>query len=987
MAIAGNSPGVLAVRGPRRYIRAMAFFPRAFAPVLVSLLGAALAIPAFGQPPQQRRSRVQPAPAATPAPVAVDTSAWLYKGSDLPHDPAWHFGTLPNGLRFAVRNNGVPPGQVSIRVRIDAGSLYEQDSERGFAHFIEHLSFRGSQYVPDGEAKRVWQRFGATFGSDSNASTTPTQTLYKLDLPSATEGTVDESLKILSGMMANPALTDAAVVAERPIVLAEQREQPGPQVRLSDARNALFFAGQPLADRSPIGTIKTLESATGAGIKAFHDRWYRPSRAVVIVSGDMDPAILARLVTMHFAGWKANGPDVAAPDFGKPDATKPVAATLVEPGLPSLVMLGVVRPWQFNNDTAIFNQKRMVDTLAGRIISRRLERRARAGASFVQAGVDLDDVAQSANMTSVAILPVGDRWEQALKDVRAVIADAQAAPPTQVEIDREVADYDSQMRNAVGTARVEASAKQADDFAGALDIRETVTAPQFQYDILAQAKARNMFTPDAVLASTRRIFTGTATRALVNTRTVDQGTAENLAAALKADVSGLAGKRAAQASVDFSKLPAPGTPGKVVTRAPIADLPAEKIVFANGVRMLMFSNTADVGRVFVRVRFGRGYNALPANRPSDAWAGDLALMESGIGNLGQNDLDQLTAGRQIGLDFNIDEDAFSMAALSSPKDYPDQLRLMAAKLRAPHWDAAPVLRAKSAGANAIAGYDSSPDGVLSRDLEGLLHAGDPRWATPDQKAIDALTPKSFRQLWAPLIVSGPIEVDVFGDVDPDKAIAAVAASFGALPQRAPDRVTPPPVRFPDHVATPVMRTHSGRADQASAVIAWPTGAGLDDIAEARKLDVLAQVFSDRLFERMRQAAGASYSPGVDSGWPKGLPGGGRLMAVSQVAPANVDLFFRMSREIAADLVAHPVSADELARVKGPLSQQYQRAATSSLFWLRELSGGAFDDRRLEATRRIGSDFGAVTPQVLQQTAAKYLVPGKDWTMAVVPAAK
>ncbi|WP_163360505.1 insulinase family protein, partial [Klebsiella aerogenes] len=87
--------------------------------------------------------------------------------------------------RYAVRKNGVPPGQVSVRVRMDVGSLMEQDSERGFAHLLEHLSFRGSVHVPDGESKRIWQRLGVTFGSDSNASTTFTATTYKLDLPMA----------------------------------------------------------------------------------------------------------------------------------------------------------------------------------------------------------------------------------------------------------------------------------------------------------------------------------------------------------------------------------------------------------------------------------------------------------------------------------------------------------------------------------------------------------------------------------------------------------------------------------------------------------------------------------------------------------------------------------------------------------------------------------------------------------------------------------
>ncbi|MDE0879269.1 MAG: insulinase family protein [Sphingomonas bacterium] len=916
--------------------------------------------------------------------MPVDTAPWLYEGSDLPHDPAWQFGTLPNGLRYAVRKNRVPPGQVSIRVRIDAGSLEESESQRGFAHFIEHLSFRGSEYVPDGEAKRVWQRFGAAFGSDTNAQTSPTQTVYKLDLPSATDATLDESLKILSGMMEKPTIDDATVSAERPIVLAEQREQPAPQVRFADAHNSLFFAGQPLSDRSPIGNIKTLEAATGDSVRAYHDKWYRPSNAVVVISGDMDPQLFADLIVKHFAGWEGKGPNPALPDFGTPDPKAPVAASIVEPGLPPLVLMSVVRPWTFNADTAIFNQKRMVDTMAAKVISRRLERRARAGASNVQAAVDIDDRSRSANITGVTILPVGDQWEKALKDVRAVIADARSAPPTQAEIDREYADYDAALRASVAQSTVEASARQADDMIGALDIRETVTAPRFQYDILTQAKAKNMFTPATVFAATKKIFEGTATRAIVNTRTLEPRTTERLAAALKANVSGLAGKRNSQGAVTMKDLPALGKPGTVRSRSKIAGLPAEQVIFSNGVRMLIFASPDDAGRVFLKVRWGAGYNGLPADKPTPAWAGDLALMESGVGKLRQDDIDQLVAGRQMGLDFGMDDDAFSMAALSSPQDYGDELTLMAAKLAHPRWDAAPVARAKAAASAAIAGYASSADGVLSRDLEGLLHAGDPRWQTPDQKAIDTLTPENFRAFWEPLLAAGPIEVDVFGDVKPDEAIAAVAKSFGAIPARVAMAKTPPPVAFPAHNAAPVERRHKGTTNQAVALIAWPTGAGTDNYVESRRLDILSLVFSDRLFEKMRQAAGASYSPGVSSQWPMALPGGGRLLAMSQVSPANVPLFFTMARDIAADLAAKPITEDELTRVKGPLIQQIQRAGSSSLFWMQQMSGGTYDSGRIEALRRIGRDYGEVTPAILQQTAATYLVPGRDWTMMVLP---
>ena len=196
-------------------------FPRAprFA-LALALFG--LAVPALGQ---------DASPPSIVRPVQTADDPWLYKDSDILQDPDWKFGRLANGLRYAVRKNGVPPGQVSVRVRIDAGSLMELDGERGFAHLLEHLSFRGSMHVPDGDSKRIWQRLGVTFGSDSNAQTSFTATVYKLDLPSAEPAGLDESFKILSGMMAGPTITPESLNAERPVVLAEAREQPGPRKR------------------------------------------------------------------------------------------------------------------------------------------------------------------------------------------------------------------------------------------------------------------------------------------------------------------------------------------------------------------------------------------------------------------------------------------------------------------------------------------------------------------------------------------------------------------------------------------------------------------------------------------------------------------------------------------------------------------------------------------------------------------------------------
>lgn len=922
-------------------------------------------------------------PAAPPAPRLGNTP-WLFAGSDIRPNPAWTFGVLPNGVRYAVRRNGVPPGQVAIRVRIDAGSLHERENEQGFAHLIEHLSFRASEHVPDGEAKRVWQRLGATFGSDSNAQTTPTQTVYRLDLPSATETGVDESLKILAGMMDKPVLDQATLDAERPVVLSEQREAPGAAVRVSDAQRATLFAGQPLADRSPIGTIKTLGAATPATVKAFHDRWYRPERTVIAIAGDMDPAALERLVLKNFAGWIEPGGPTPDPDFGKPDPKAPSAGAIVEPTQPVSVGYAVLRPWKFNLDTVLFNQNRMVDTMATIIMTRRLEQRARSGGSFLAAQVSLDDVARSANLTYVQVLPLGDDWQAALRDARAVIGELERTPPTADEVTQAVSQYDTALRTQAETAAVEAGANQADDIVGAVDIRETVASPEDSYKIFTDARDAGFFTPTRILASARRLFQGDATRAFLVAKTPDDTAVAALDGAVKAAAARVAARRSTGPAPTFAQLPVPTRPGRETARRTIAPLGITEVTFANGVKLMVFPNQGEASRVYVRTRFGGGLQALPADRETPAWAGPIALVASGVGGIDQEGLDRMTAGRRIGLDFAIDDDAFELSATTSPADLADQLRLMAAKLDKPRWDAGPVLRARAAMISGYDGMDASPSAVIQRRLEEKLRAGDPRWGTPPLASIRALNPAAFRAFWAPYLASGQIEVQVFGDVTVEQAVAAVSRSLGALPPRAAGMAAPPPVKFPAHNPDPLVLRHSGNDTQAAAVIAWPTGAGIVDIADSRRLEVLAAVFNDRLFEKLRQGSGVSYSPSVSSLWPLRLNGGGVIVAMGQVPPDRTGYFLQFAREVAADLVANPLQPDELARIMGPIGQSILRSATGNQFWMRLTEGATRDPRLYDAAQNVAAEFAAITPVVLQETARKYFRPAADFSFVVLP---
>lgn len=953
-----------------------------FRPAAVSLTVLALLL--SGSPaPLVARTEPVASPVASSS-TQPQVRPWLYENSDVPIDAAWRFGTLSNGLRYAIRRNGVPPGQVSVRLRVDAGSLMEQPDELGYAHFMEHLTFRGSRHVPDGESKRIWQRFGVTFGSDSNAQTTPTGTTYALDLPQATQASLGESLKILAGMMADPNIIDSAVNAERAVVLAERREGDGPQMRISDASRRHFFAGQPLADHSPIGTVATLNAATAARMEAFHQRWYRPENAVISIAGDIDPALAEQLIKDNFAPWSVAGKGAPLPDFGEPDPKAPATKVAVEPGAPTGLTMAWLRPWKPHADTIVYNQDKLTDMLALQIVSRRLEEAARAGGSFLQAGVDQQDVSRSADGTFVTIVPPDGNWEKALSDVRAIIEDAKATPPSQQEIDREYAQMDTALAIMVENADTESGAKQASDLVSAVDIRETTVSPQAALDIFRSGKPA--MTPQKILDSTRRLFTAGVFRALLVTGKPQPGTDAKLAAAVAAPVKAATNARLADKSVSMADLPRLGAPGQVVSRTPIGLPGMESVTFANGVKLTLFPNDAETEKVRINVRFGHGQQAFSPTRPAPGWAATYALVASGIGKLGQRALDDLTNGRRMGMDFAIDDDAFELQAVTRPADYKDQLQLFAAKLFAPGWDPAPLARVKSGAGVAYDAMSQAPDSVLARDLNWLLHDKDVRFRTPSRTEIDALTPQAFRATWEPLLASGPIEVQIFGQVKADDAIQAVAATFGALPPRpnAPVPAANRQMRFPAHVEKPVILRHEGDKEQAAAVMAWPTSGGFTLTKEARQLEILTQIFNDRLFDKLRSTEGAAYSPSVQNSWPFSYDSGGYILVTSQVRPDRINYFYGVVKDTAADLAKTPVSDDELQRAVAPMRQLLVRAGTGNAFWMNQMEGATHDPRYVQAMQTMAQDMLNVTPAQLQALAAKYLVPGKSWSAVVLP---
>src|SRR5947199_581414 len=170
----------------------------------------------------------------------------------MPVDPEVLVGALPNGVRFYVRPNAKPARQAELRLVVKAGSVLEDDDQRGLAHFIEHMQFEGTRHFPGQGINGFLGSLGLSIGADANAATSFDETQYTLRVPTDVPGVLDRALTILEDWAVGATFDPTGIERQRAIVLAEWRMNLGADERTADKVRRVQLEGSRDADRSPI---------------------------------------------------------------------------------------------------------------------------------------------------------------------------------------------------------------------------------------------------------------------------------------------------------------------------------------------------------------------------------------------------------------------------------------------------------------------------------------------------------------------------------------------------------------------------------------------------------------------------------------------------------------------------------------------------------------------------------------------------------------
>jgi len=253
---------------------------------------------------------------------------------------------LPNGLTVLLHPSGTCP-IVAVEVMYHVGSKNEQAGLTGLAHLFEHMMFKGSENVADGEHFRRLQEIGA----EVNGSTTEDRTTYYEVLPPEH---LETALFLEADRMGRllPALTEAKLQNQRDVVKNERRQsyenQPYGLAHETIAA-AVFPPGHPYS-WPVIGSMQDLDNALLDDLRRFFKSHYSPSNAVLTIGGRFDPVVLQDLVEKYFGCL----PDTGSPTnplFPPPGPGRPRHIVLRDNvSLPRVYLVWRTAPWLSDDD-------------------------------------------------------------------------------------------------------------------------------------------------------------------------------------------------------------------------------------------------------------------------------------------------------------------------------------------------------------------------------------------------------------------------------------------------------------------------------------------------------------------------------------------------------------------------------------------------------------------------------------------------------------
>lgn len=796
---------------------------------------------------------------------------------------------LKNGLVVLTHESHKSP-TVAIQVWYKVGAKDDPAGKSGFAHLFEHLMFKRTRNMPDEQLDRLTE----DVGGENNAYTTPDVTVYHEVVPS---NHLERLLWAEADRMANLQVDEGNFFSERDVVKEEYRQGvlADPYGRLDDALESQSWQAHPYK-RPVIGNIAELDAATLDDVRAFHATFYRPDNAVLVVSGDLDPAQCDTWIDRYFG--RIPRPEQVIPRVALREPKRAQARRIEAHGpsvpLPALAMSYLV-PDQRHKDASALQ---LLDAILSGGEAARFHQSLIYRQQLASEATTWTDLRTDAGLFVVRCVAAGGKGLDALhKATLAELERVKRQPVTPTELAR--------ARTRLLTAALH-ERETAEGIAGALGAAEV---------LLGQAERLNTRLPE-LLAVTAADIQRVATTYLTekNTLLVRYTTG-------KAPEVPLSPKKTAPKA-------APETPEETIPQAGAprpATLPAFlQKTLANGVKVVHAARPGS-GLVTLELVVPGGGGIVPAAKAGLASLTATLLTRGTTTGKTAPQLAALAESLGGSLDVSAGWDSLSAGITVPQGNAGAALALLAELVQKPAFAKDEVERARTEAVDEVTQALEEPTtlarGIIARAVFGQSGYGNRLGGLPSTLA--RLTTTDIRTYWQQTVTPARATLIVTGDLGLEQALELARKHLGRW--KAPGRALPA-TTVTLQSGPKVIVLDKPDAGQAAVLLGLPSLRRADPryaVGEVAN-SILGGGYSSRVNRAVRIERGLSYGAGSGLGTRRDA---GLFLLSCQTKNESAAEVATLFVEALQALASAPIPADELAARKsallGPLTRELE----------------------------------------------------------------
>ena len=887
-------------------------------------------------------------------------------------DPAVAVGTLPNGLRYYVRANPKPEKRAELRLVVNAGSVLEDDAQRGLAHFVEHMAFNGTARYEKQELVNYLERVGMRFGADLNASTSFDETVYTLQVPTDSAALLRTGFEILDEWAHAITFDPAEVSKERGVVIEEWRGSRGATARMFDKQLPVIFQGSRYAERVPIGTVQTLEKATAAQLKQFYATWYRPDLMAVVAVGDFDRDSIVALVKRQFGDLPAAKGARPRPSFPVPDhdSTLVSVATDREATGTSVTVL-YKQPLREVRTVGGYRQQ-IVESLFNSMLNDRLyELTQKPDAPFLRGASGQGRFVRTKEVYTLGAAVKEGGVERGLE---ALLTEAERVDEhgfTAGELERARKD----LVRAYEQQYAERAKSNSSAFAGEY-VANFLTGDPFP-GIAAEYEMVRSLVPGITLAEVNRLAREWITegnRAILVSAPEKEGVAVPTATRLLAVFDRVRDAKItayADTVSDAPLLAAAPAPGRVVSEKSDSALGTREWTLANGVRVIVKPTDFRDDEVLLGAHSPGGTSLAPDRSAFSAALATQVVTLGGVSRFSAIELQKKLAGTAVRVSPYITDESEGFSGSASPRDVETMLQLVHLYFTAPRADSTAFAAFVANARASLANRGRSPQAAFQDTLQVTLAQHHPRERPLTAARLDELDMQAalafYRDRFAD---ASDFTFVVVGNVTPDSLRPLVERYLGSLPStRRKESWKDLGIRPPDGVVAREVR--AGIEPKAQTQIVF-TGPFEYTAANRFALRARGDVLNIKLREQLREELGGTYGVSVS--------------AVSSHAPRQeyaVSIAFGSAPERAEQLTravfaqidslqAKGATPDDVAKVKETQLRARETSLKQNGFWLGQLAAYDQNGEDPRGILEYGKLVASLTPATIKAAANRYL---------------